>query len=104
MLQSCTVVWSASVWTFIAIYCVSIAAATIGLTQTEITVIEGRTAEVCVSVTNGTLGREVIVQLTTDNGTATGINLLHACSTYLLILYLCSSFFLCLFDCFFVCA
>ena len=66
-------VWCAPLWTSIAIYCVCNAAATIGLTQTDVTVIEGRTAEVCVSVTNGTFGREVIVRLSTNNGTATGI-------------------------------
>ena len=46
---------------------------TFGLENTSLTLIEGggATARVCVIVTTGTLGRDVIVTLKTTDGTAT---------------------------------
>ena len=47
-------------------------AVTIGFNDTAYTVTEGGSASVSVSVLSGTLARDVVVTLQTEDGTATG--------------------------------
>ena len=47
-------------------------AATVGFSQTTFTLAEGASQSVCVDVTAGTLGRDVMLTVTQAAGTATG--------------------------------
>ena len=48
---------------------------TIGFTMTSINVLEGETAQLCVRVLNGMIGRDVPIQFDTQPDTAQGKNL-----------------------------
>ena len=59
----------------------SSAAVTIGFTTTTYNVTEGGSASVSVSVLSGTLARDVVVTLQTEDGTATGRAVVIVCHT-----------------------